>query len=275
MPINNKDFEVKVSADIVELLNEEAFRMNSPQFIADDPVQFPHLFHNQKDIEIVSLLAATIAWGNRKMIIRDMEKMLSLMEYEPYLFTINAGYHDIDDKLNIHRTFFGRHLKMYLQGLHAIYDRYDNLEAFGMAVGVPQSDAPAWHLVGEMQKIFTDANGGKLCERCLPADLKHTALKRINMALRWLVRDDGIVDLGVWKSIPKSKLFIPLDVHVGNTARSLGLLDRRQNDRRAVEELTATLRELRPDDPAWYDYALFGIGVMGRMDNLGINIIRH
>lgn len=84
------------------------------------------------------------------------------------------------------------------------------------------------------------------------------------MALRWLVRDDGIVDMGVWKSIPKSRLYIPLDVHVGNTARNLGILERKSNDRRAVELLTGEMRQLRPDDPAFYDFALFGIGMEGK-----------
>ena len=81
------------------------------------------------------------------------------------------------------------------------------------------------------------------------------------MALRWLVRDDGIVDLGLWRSLRPADLYIPLDVHVGNISRGLGLIDRRANDRKAVEQLTAVLRELRPDDPVYYDYALFGIGV--------------
>jgi uncharacterized protein (TIGR02757 family) len=83
------------------------------------------------------------------------------------------------------------------------------------------------------------------------------------MALRWLVRDDGVVDMGVWKSIPKSKLYIPLDVNVANTSRSLGILTRKSNDRKSVELLTSAMRSLRPDDPAIYDFALFGIGITG------------
>ena len=124
-----------------------------------------------------------------------------------------------------------------------------------------EDSAPAWKLVEEMQKIMSDVNDGATCSQCLPVNLKQTALKRINMALRWFVRDDGIVDMGVWKSIPKSKLYIPLDVHVGNVSRELGLLTRKANDRKSVEELTGVLRELRPDDPCIYDYALFGVGV--------------
>ena len=118
--------------------------------------------------------------------------------------------------------------------------------------------------------LGTDANGGVSCSRALPLNMATTALKRVNMALRWLVRDDGIVDMGIWHSIPKSKLFIPLDVHVGNTARALGLLDRRANDRRAVEQLTALLRTINPDDPCIYDYALFGLGIESR-NNIKIN----
>jgi uncharacterized protein (TIGR02757 family) len=106
------------------------------------------------------------------------------------------------------------------------------------------------------------ANGNVANSRCLPQNLQSTALKRINMALRWLVRNDGIVDMGVWSDLlTPAQLFIPLDVHVGNTARDLGLISRRANDRRTVMELTAVLRSLRPDDPVVYDYALFGLGV--------------
>ena len=116
---------------------------------------------------------------------------------------------------------------------------------------------PAWELVRHMAAEFETANNGESSVRCLPGNLDKTALKRINMALRWLVRNDGIVDLGVWKSLRPSQLFIPLDVHVGNTARALGLLSRKANDRLAVEQLTATLCTLRPDDPVAYDFALF------------------
>ncbi|MDE6510971.1 MAG: TIGR02757 family protein, partial [Muribaculaceae bacterium] len=165
---------------------------------------------------------------------------------------------------NIHRTFFARDLQHLLRGLREIYSRYPSLDAFSAAVDAADDPAPAWKLVGEMQKIITDANGGVASKRGLPNNLNQTALKRVNMALRWLVRDDGIVDMGVWSSIPKSKLYIPLDVHVGNTARDLGLLTRKQDDRKAVEELTEVLRKFRPDDPAYYDFALFGIGVNGK-----------
>lgn len=247
-----------------EFLDEQAALINRPEFIAEDPVQYPRRFENLQDIEIVSFLASMIAWGKRSMICRDAERLLSLMGHDPYNYVMDEGYLDLDPSLNIHRTFFARDLQHLLKGLRAIYSKYDNLDAFSATIKAADDYAPAWKLVEEMQKIITEANGGEPSKRGLPNNLKQTALKRVNMALRWLVRDDGIVDMGVWKSIPKSKLYIPLDVHVGNTARDLGLLTRKQDDRKAVEELTGVLREYRPEDPAYYDYALFGIGVTGK-----------
>ncbi|MDE6076855.1 MAG: TIGR02757 family protein [Muribaculaceae bacterium] len=250
-----------VDKDIVELLDFEAKRINNPDFIDKDPVQFPRRFEKVQDIEIAGLLSAIIAWGNRKMICRDAERMLTLMDNEPYAYVMDEGYEDLNPDMNLHRTFFARHFQYFLRGMRRIYKDYGSLDAFAASVRAGEDSAPAWKLVEEMQKIMSDVNDGATCSQCLPVNLKQTALKRINMALRWFVRDDGIVDMGVWKSIPKSKLYIPLDVHVGNVSRELGLLTRKANDRKSVEELTGVLRELRPDDPCIYDYALFGVGV--------------
>lgn len=247
--------------DIIELLDAEATRINRPEFIGNDPVQFPRRFSDLRDIEITALLSAIIAWGKRSMICRDAERMLSLMDGQPYAYVMDRGYEDLPPEMNLHRTFFASHFQYFLRGMHKIYKDYGSLDAFSAAHHTADDPAPAWKLVEEMECVMRGENGGSDCPQCLPVNLKATALKRINMALRWLVRDDGIVDMGVWKSIPKSKLYIPLDVHVGNTARNLGILERKSNDRKAVEQLTATLRTLRPEDPVFYDYALFGIGV--------------
>lgn len=246
--------------DIKELLDAEAARINSPAFIGEDPVQFPRRFERQQDIEIVSLLSATIAWGNRKMICRDCEKLIRIFEGRPYDYVMDEAYESLPQG-NIHRTFFVDNLKHYLRGLRAIYRRYATLEDFAKAVGATAVEMPAWQLVAAMNVAFAEANGGCSDSRCLPANLQTTALKRVNMALRWLVRDDGIVDMGIWKALKPSQLFIPMDVHVGDTSRELGLLTRHANDRQAVIQLTDTLRKFRPDDPVIYDYALFGIGM--------------
>lgn len=249
--------------DLKELLDTEAARINSPSFISDDPVRFPRLFSDLRDIEIVSLLVSAIAWGNRKMICRDCERLLSIMGHRPYRFMMDGAYEDLPDGLNIHRTFFTQHLKHYMRGLRAIYSRHGSLQAFAADLHVAATEAPAWTLVEGVNRELAMAdpvNNGLAC-RCLPQNLKTTALKRVNMALRWLVRNDGIVDLGVWDVISPSQLFIPLDVHVGDISRELGLLTRKANDRRAVEEVTAHLRHFNPADPTVYDFALFGIGM--------------
>lgn len=251
--------------DLQLLLDSEAARINSPAFIDDDPVQFPRRFSDVRDIEIVSLLASSIAWGNRRMICRDCDQMLSLMHGEPYLYMMDSGYEDLDDDGNIHRTFFNRHFKYFLRGLRRIYSAHGSLQEFCRSENIAVHEFPSWRLVEGINRELEIANGAEassaLASRCLPQNLKTTALKRVNMALRWLVRNDGIVDLGVWDVIKPSQLFIPLDVHVGDVSRELGLLTRRADDRRAVIELTEALRRFNPADPVIYDFALFGIGM--------------
>lgn len=261
--MNNQQKEtvVTVPSDIRDLLDEQAHRINSPAFISSDPVQFPRRFSKLQDIEITALLSAIIAWGKRTMICRNAERLLSLMDYDPYAYVMDEGYEDIDPEMNLHRTFFARHFQYFLRGLRQIYMRNESLDSFAKSIHADDCELPAWELVRQMQHVMCETNGGEYCSQCLPTNLEQTALKRINMALRWLVRDDGIVDLGVWHSISKKNLYIPLDVHVGNTARDLALVTRKANDRKAVVELTSVLRTLRPDDPVYYDFALFGIGV--------------
>lgn len=249
-----------MDAEIYNLLETEAARIDNPEFIKEDPVQFPRMFTSLPDIEIAALLSSTIAWGNRRIICRNCSKMLRLMDFQPHKYVMEQGYEDLPDG-NIHRTFFNSNFRHYLRGLHSIYSRYDTLQDFARSYGVGTSDAPAWTLAALINGALADANGGCADSRCLPQNLRTTALKRLNMALRWLVRTDGIVDMGVWDVITPAQLFIPLDVHVQDVARQLGLLTRKSNDRKAVEELTAVLRQGRPDDPVYYDYALFGIGM--------------
>lgn len=249
---------------LAEFLLEEAREINNPDFIADDPVQFPRRFEMKQDIEIAALLVAAISWGNRKMIRRNADRLLALMDQQPFRFMMDRGYEDLPPEMNLHRTFFGRDLIWYLKGLREIYSGYGSLDAFSHHIGAGKEEAPAWKLAESMQRIVTDANEGKTCAQCIPVNLDNTALKRLNMALRWLVRDDGIVDIGVWDSIPKSKLFIPLDIHSGNTARNLGMLARKANDRKSVEIITQKAREIIPEDPALIDFALFGIGIKAK-----------
>lgn len=257
-----------IDKEIVDLLNYEAKAINTPDFIEADPVQFPRRFNDLRDIEISALLVSAIAWGNRKMILRDADKMLALMDHQPYKYTMEQGYEELPDNQNIHRTFFSSNLKHFLRGLRDIYLQYESLDTYCKHIGADTKEFPAWHLAEAINHNLKKANLGISDSRCLPLNIGTSALKRLNMALRWLVRNDGIVDLGVWKNISPSQLYIPLDVHVGAVSRDLGLLQRKSNDRKAVTELTGTLRYMKPDDPVFYDFALFGIGVNGRRKDL-------
>ncbi len=250
-----------------ERLDILAERYNTPGFFTDDPISFPRRYSDLRDIEISAFVTSVISWGRRPMILRNAERLDALMNHEPYRF-VTEGDIDAIGEDNIHRTFFGRHLRYMLRGLRCIYRRYGSLEGFATAIGAPADEAPAWKIAEAMNAVFDDEN--RQCSRpldgpsrCLPADAAGSALKRFNMMLRWLVRNDGIVDLGVWSALSPAQLYIPLDVHSARTARALGLLQRKANDRRAVEELTAALRRLRPDDPVVYDFALFGAGEAG------------
>lgn len=252
-----------VQNSTAELLDRLAAKYNTPDFIAGDPVQFPRRFTSLPDIEIVALLSATIAWGNRKMICRDCERLLGLMGGEPHKFVMEQAYEDLAPG-NVHRTFFIANLKNYLRGLRSVYSRHGSIDEFAASAGVGESEFPAWELAALLNARIAEASpDGVADSRCLPQNLGATALKRLNMALRWLVRDDGVVDMGVWHSIKPSQLYIPVDVHVGNTSRALGLTSRKANDRKAAVEITEALRGLRPADPVVYDFALFGVGIEG------------
>ena len=240
-----------------DYLDEQANRINTQAFIKNDPVQFPHRYTRLQDIEIVAFLTATIAWGKRSIILKSAERMLSKMGESPYDFVMNEGYKTFGTA-NVHRTFFEPDLAYMLKGFRSILLRFESIETF--LKNIPDLNN-AWDITGVLYSEIMKANENKHNSKCFSSNFEKSALKRINLALRWLVRDDGIVDLGVWTFMIPSQLYIPLDVHVGNTARRLGILQRTNNDRKAVEQLTAKLREFCPEDPVKYDFALFGIGI--------------
>lgn len=246
-------------------LDELVAKYNVPSFADCDPVQFPRRFSDKRDIEVSAMLTSCIAWGRRTMILANSERMHSLLYNQPYKFVIEGDIDAISDA-NIHRTFFGKHLRYFLRGLRYVYNNYGSLEDFALKTSAHIHATPAWIIAERLNSVMREANthcpiNGPT--RCLPDKVDSSALKRFNMALRWLVRCDGIVDIGVWSVLKPSQLYIPLDVHSANTSRTLGLLERKQNDRRAVEELTANLRIYNPEDPTVYDFALFGAGVEG------------
>jgi uncharacterized protein (TIGR02757 family) len=231
-------------------------------FIAADPVQFLHRYTKHKDIEIAAFLTATIAWGRRDLILRSAEKMFNLMGNKPYTYVMNDDYNNLKKK-NIHRTFFESDLKYFCRGLKHCYTKYGNLEKLFTSTQSAGSQLGIWKGITLFREEMARANKGYYSKHISnpgKEGFNGSACKRLNLALRWLVRG-APVDLGLWKSINPSALYIPLDVHVARTARKLGLLQRKSNDKKAVIELTENLRKLNPEDPVRYDFSLFGMGV--------------
>ncbi len=248
------DFE-----QLKQLLDEKYLQFNTPDFIQSDPIQIPHMFSGKEDIEISGFLAATIAWGNRKMIIRNALRMIDLMDGQPYDFLVNASDSDIDAIDNFtHRTFNITDFRYFIRALRNIYVNHGGLEQVftqGFTSGGTIKSA-----IAHFRRVFFELPHPDRTEKHVSCVSRGSAAKRINMFLMWMVRNDGRgVHFGLWEKIPASALMLPLDVHTGNSARALGLLTRKQNDWKAVEEVTANLRRFDADDPVKYDFALFGL----------------
>jgi uncharacterized protein (TIGR02757 family) len=247
-------------SELKSFLDEKVILYNTTNFIDSDPVQIPHLFSLKEDVEIAGFLSATIAWGNRKMIIKNSHKMMSLMGNSPYDFVMSHSENDLEKLENfVHRTFNGEDFATFIKGLQHIYRNHSGLENMFSKY---QGKENLQNSIHEFKQLFFEIEHQPRTQKHISNPLNNSAAKRINMYLRWMIRQDTKgVDLGIWKSISPSLLSCPLDVHSGNVARKLGLLTRKQNDGKAVTELDVKLRKFDPQDPAKYDFALFGLGV--------------
>jgi uncharacterized protein (TIGR02757 family) len=250
-------------SELKEFLDEKVELYNRPAFIELDPISIPHRYSKKEDIEISGFLAATIAWGNRKMILRNADRMMALLEDSPFDFIMNSGEQDLE-RINgfVHRTFNSIDLIYFIKALNHIYETKKGLEGIFNEYKTEDSLQPAIH---KLKCLFFELPHEKRTLRHISDPHNGSAAKRINMFLRWMIRKDNKgVDFGLWKSISPSILSCPLDIHSGNVARKLELLTRKQNDSKAVSELDKILREMDKEDPVKYDYALFGLGVFER-----------
>jgi len=246
--------------ELKDFLDSKVEQYNNPKFIETDPIQIPHQFTLKEDIEIAGFLTATISWGNRKSIIKNSKHMMELLELSPYDFVMNHETSDLK-KLNVfvHRTFNGEDFIQFIISLKHIYKTHNGLESIFSKYAKKDSLQFSIH---EFKKHFFEVLHLPRTQKHISDPLKNSAAKRINMYLRWMIRNDKTgVDFGIWKSLSPSHLSCPLDVHSGNVARKLGLLNRKQNDAKALKELDIALRKLDPKDPVKYDFALFGLGV--------------
>jgi len=246
--------------ELKEFLDTKVIQYNNIKFIESDPIQIPHQFSTKEDIELAGFLTATIAWGNRKSIIKNANKMMQLLEQSPYDFVINHQDKDLERLLPfVHRTFNGSDFIQFIKSLQHIYINHKGLETVFAKHAKPTSMQESIHL---FKQLFFEIPHERRTQKHVSDPFKNSAAKRINMFLRWMVRNNTAgVDFGIWKTLSPSQLSCPLDVHSGNVARKLGLLNRKQNDAKALAELDASLRGLDSSDPVKYDFALFGLGV--------------
>lgn len=250
----NRDF-----SQVKELLEHKYNVYNQPEFIEGDPISVPHLFSLKEDIEIAGFLTAILSWGLRKTILKSAGQLLKIMDYCPYDFITQAGESDFHAfKSFQHRTFSGTDCIYFMQSLRNIYLKHGGLEqAF---ISYENEDIKT--SITNFRNIFFSIPYPARTSKHIADPSAGASAKRINMFLRWMVRkDDRGVDFGIWDTLRPSQLYCPLDLHTGNVARKLGLVTRKQNDWKALEELMSHLRNFDPADPVKYDFALFGLGI--------------
>jgi uncharacterized protein (TIGR02757 family) len=246
-----------------DTLNYLHDKYNRVEFIENDPISIPHSFDSRLDREISGFLASTIAWGNRKAIVKSARRMMEYMDNCPGDFVREASEREISHLSSyVHRTFNGEDFISFVRALRRIVNTYGSI---GGLVEQLYNDSGDMRIVlSRFHREFFMCDHTLHCRKHLSSIDKGAACKRLNMYFRWMVRrDNNGVDFGLWENIPPAALFLPLDVHSGNMGRALGLLSRKQSDWKAVEEITATLRKFDAQDPVKYDFALFGAGIDG------------
>lgn len=243
-------------SQIYNLLEDKVNEFNQTSFIELDPISVPHLFTKKEDIEIAGFFAASFAWGQRTTIINKSKELMNLMEMQPHDFVLNHSDKDLKSLLKFkHRTFNSDDLLFFIESLKNIYNNGGLEKSFS-------TKKTAKEAIDNFRNTFLKTEHLKRSEKHISSPAGGSAAKRLNMFLRWMVRKDkNGVDFGIWKNIKPSELMCPLDVHSGNIARRLGLLNSQLNNWKSVEELTNNLKKLDKNDPVKYDFALFGLGV--------------
>ncbi|MBO5875597.1 MAG: TIGR02757 family protein [Alistipes sp.] len=246
--------------DLLESLHD---KYNRPEFIEHDPISVPHSFSSRDDREVAGLLASTIAWGNRKAIVKSAKRMMQYMDNAPADFVRNASERELALlESYVHRTFNGRDFIDFVRGVRGMFERFGGIGNF--VEERYEATGSMASVLSDFRREFFACDHDPHCEKHLSSIDKGAACKRLNMYFRWFVRrDERGVDFGEWRKVPMSALYLPLDVHTGNMGRALGLLHRKQSDWKATAEITASLREFDAEDPVRFDFSLFGAGIDG------------
>lgn len=256
---------------VYELLERKYGEFNNRSFIETDPISIPHRFTKKQDIEIIGFWVAMLAWGNRKSIITSGNRLVELMDGAPYDFVLHHQPKDLKQFLDFkHRTFNATDALYFIEFFKQHYKQHDSLENAFLKSDFrgKKSDSNIEHAIAIFhENFFSLQDFPQRTRKHIATPERNSTCKRLNMFLRWMVRKDKSgVDFGIWKKIKTAQLLIPLDVHVDRTARKLGLIKRKQTDWQTVLELTEALKQYDPKDPVKYDYALFGLSVMDKLE---------
>ena len=253
-----------IENNLKEFLNSKVNFYNQPSFITSDPICIPHQFTKKQDIEIAGFFAAIFAWGNRTTIINKSNELMQLMDKAPHQFISQHQKKDLQKLEGFkHRTFNTTDLLYCIEFFKMHYATNNSLET-AFTRGMHKTDVTIENgLKGFYNYFFSLPHIPERTKKHIASPEKKSSCKRLNMYLRWMVRNDNTgVDFGIWKKIAPSQLIIPIDVHVARVAKKLNLLQNNKTDWQAALELTAYLRTLDAADPVKYDFALFGTGVM-------------
>ena len=244
-----------------DFLEYKFHQFNNSEFIESDPILIPHRYSLKEDIEISGFLTAILSWGNRKAIQKSAVQLMEMMGNSPYEFVMKHSKHELKQLQHFYyRTFQPGDVVFYIQSIKNIYSNHGGFEKV-FSKGYTSKNS-TWDAIDYCRSIFFQPDHKTRHEKHFSSPAKGSAAKRIHMFLRWMVRKDNHgVDFGIWDSISTSHLICPLDLHSGNVARKLGILQRLQNDKTAAIELTGNLKQFDPFDPVKYDFALFGLGV--------------
>jgi uncharacterized protein (TIGR02757 family) len=254
---------MKKENDLKAFLDRKLSEYSTKAFIVNDPISIPHQFRRKQDIEIAGFFAAIFAWGNRTTIIRKSGELMERMDKSPHEFCTQATEADLRSLEGFrHRTFNSDDLYYFIHFFQHHYNQHNSLEdAFTM--GMDTGDVTVEKGINAFRTYFFSLEHLKRTEKHVSSPLQHSACKRINMFLRWMVRKDA-VDFGIWKKISPAQLVCPLDLHVARVAKRFGLLSRPAADWASALELTDTLRRMDATDPVKYDLALFSLGASER-----------
>lgn len=258
--------EKNIATNLKKFLDQKVIQFNNPSFINEDPVCIPHLFSKKQDIEIAGFFAAIFAWGIRKTIINKCKSLLQLMDNAPYDFCIGHSDEDLKKiEKFCHRTFNDTDLLYFISFFKFHYSKHNSLEPafFNNKIIKQPGNIIEPSLNSFYEYFFSLEDVPDRTRKHIASPGKHSSCKRLNMYLRWMVRNDKQgVDFGIWKKISPSQLICPVDVHVARVAKHFNLLKRKQVDWQAAVELTEELRKFDKTDPVKYDFALFGLGIL-------------